>query len=110
MGRTKSHVFKKDSLRLAELAKALSHPARIEIIRLLIGRKECVCGSIVSDIPLSQSTVSQHLKVLKSCGFIKGEIDGASVCYCLDEKNWAAAYKELKKFFKSANKTFPECC
>ena len=69
---------------LAQLADALGHPARVAIIRLLKEREICVCGEIVEVLPLAQSTVSQHLKVLKSAGWIQGEVDGPRVCYCLD--------------------------
>lgn len=68
----------------AELAKALGHPARIQILRLLLARSSCVCGEIVAELPLAQSTVSQHLKVLKEAGLIRGEIDGPRVCYCVE--------------------------
>ncbi|HZO81839.1 MAG TPA: metalloregulator ArsR/SmtB family transcription factor [Candidatus Binataceae bacterium] len=68
---------------LARLARALGHPARVRIVRLLEARNGCVCGELVEAIPLAQSTVSQHLKVLKEAGLIQGEIDGPRVCYCL---------------------------
>lgn len=70
---------------LARLAKALGHPARVAILRLLIRRDTCVCGEIVDELPLAQSTVSQHLKQLKEAGLIRGEVDGPRVCYCVDE-------------------------
>jgi len=70
---------------LARLAKALGHPARVAIIRLLLRRNTCVCGEIVDELPLAQSTVSQHLKQLKEAGLIRGEVDGPRVCYCVDE-------------------------
>jgi DNA-binding transcriptional ArsR family regulator len=70
---------------LARLAKALGHPARVAIIRLLLRRDTCVCGEIVDELPLAQSTVSQHLKQLKDAGLIRGEVDGPRVCYCVDE-------------------------
>lgn len=69
---------------LAVLAKALGHPARVQIMRLLIARTECICGEICGEIPLAQSTISQHLKVLKNAGLIMGEIDGPRVCYCIN--------------------------
>jgi len=68
----------------ARLAKALGHPARVAIVRMLIECGECVCGTIVEGLPLSQATVSQHLKVLKEAGLIRGEIDGPRVCYCIN--------------------------
>lgn len=71
---------------LARLARALAHPARVRIVRLLARRGACVCGQIVLDLPLAQATVSQHLKVLKQAGIIRGEVDGLRVCYCLDSK------------------------
>lgn len=71
---------------LAALAKALAHPARVQILRLLNRRTSCVCGDIVDEIPLAQSTVSQHLKVLKEAGLIRGEVDGQCVCYCIEPK------------------------
>ena len=73
-------------LELAVLAKALGHTARVQIVRLLARRDTCVCGDIVDELPLSQSTVSQHLKVLKEAGIIRGEIDGPRVCYCLNPR------------------------
>jgi ArsR family transcriptional regulator len=69
---------------LASLCKAMGHPARVQILRLLARRDSCVCGDIVDELPLAQSTVSQHLKVLKDAGLIRGEIDGPRVCYCLE--------------------------
>lgn len=71
---------------LATLAKALGHPARVQIVRLLARRSSCVCGDIVDELPLAQSTVSQHLKVLKDAGLIRGDVDGPRVCYCLEPR------------------------
>jgi ArsR family transcriptional regulator len=71
---------------LAMLAKALGHPARVQIVRLLVRREACVCGDIVEELPLAQSTVSQHLKVLKEAGLIRGDIDGPRVCYCVEPR------------------------
>jgi ArsR family transcriptional regulator len=71
---------------LATLAKALGHPARVQIVRLLVRREACVCGDIVDELPLAQSTVSQHLKVLKDAGLVRGEIDGPRVCYCVEPR------------------------
>jgi ArsR family transcriptional regulator len=69
---------------LAALARALGHPARVQILRLLARREGCVCGDIVDVLPLAQSTVSQHLKVLKEAGLVRGEVDGPRVCYCIE--------------------------
>lgn len=77
---------------LALLTKAIGHPARVRILRILSRRTSCICGDIVEELPLAQSTVSQHLKVLKEAGLIRGEIDGPRVCYCLE----ARALRRLK--------------
>jgi len=71
---------------LATLAKALGHPARVKILRLLIRKNTCVCGDIVDELPLAQSTVSQHLKVLKDAGLVRGDVDGPRVCYCIEPR------------------------
>lgn len=86
MAVTKAKLFNTNQKRAAQLTKALGHPARIAIIELLAERKTCICGDITQELPLAQSTVSQHLKALKTAGIIKGEIDGVRVCYCLDEE------------------------
>ena len=69
---------------LAELARALSHPARVAIVRYLAARGTCICGQIVDVLPLAQATVSQHLKVLKEAGLVQGEVDGPRTCYCVN--------------------------
>ena len=71
---------------LAALTKAVGHPARVAILRLLARKNTCVCGEIVDELPLAQSTVSQHLKVLKQAGLIQGEVDGPRICYCIDPR------------------------
>lgn len=78
---------------LARLAKALGHPARVAILRTLLRKKSCVCGEIVDELPLAQSTVSQHLKQMKSAGLIRGTVDGPRVCYCVEP----AAIERLKR-------------
>lgn len=69
---------------LARLAKALGHPARVKILRFLVERDDCMAGAIAGELPLAQSTVSQHLKVLREAGLIHGEVDGPRICYCAD--------------------------
>jgi DNA-binding transcriptional ArsR family regulator len=108
MGLTKTEEFTKTQNELAVLAKALGHPARIAILQFLVRSKSCVCGDIVDELPLSQSTVSQHLKELKQAGLIKGNIDGPSVCYCIDEKAWARAKNVLNDLFESYKGQ--DCC
>jgi DNA-binding transcriptional ArsR family regulator len=108
MGLSKTAEFTKAQNALAMLTKALGHPARIAILQFLIRTKSCVCGDIVDELPLSQSTVSQHLKELKNAGLIKGDIDGPSVCYCIDEKAWNKAQKLISDLFESYEG--PKCC
>lgn len=108
MGLTKTEEFTKAQNELAILTKALGHPARIAILQFLIKSKSCVCGDIVDVLPLSQSTVSQHLKELKNSGLIKGDIDGPTVCYCIDEKAWNKAKKLIGDLFESYEG--PSCC
>jgi ArsR family transcriptional regulator, arsenate/arsenite/antimonite-responsive transcriptional repressor len=84
-------IFEEQAVRIAAVAKALSHPARVQILAVLAEEKTCICGDIVDKLPLSQSTVSQHLSELKSAGLIKGTIDGPKVCYCLDVQGLAEA-------------------
>jgi ArsR family transcriptional regulator len=95
MGLSKTEDFTKTQNEVANIAKALGHPARIAILQYLAEKKSCVCGDIVDELPLSQSTVSQHLKELKKVGLIKGEIEGPSVCYCIDSKALIKAKKLL---------------
>ena len=109
MGLTKSDEFTVKDNRIAKFAKALSHPARVAILKLLIKKQACICGDIVEELPLSQSTVSQHLKELKDAGLIKGDIEGAKVCYCIDEKEWSIAKELLNEVFTSY-KGGNNCC
>lgn len=98
MGLTKTEFFTESQNKTAMLLKALGHPARVAIIEHLLKVKTCVCGDIVSELPLAQPTVSQHLKELKNAGIIKGSVEGTSVCYCLDEK----AFASLSAYFSHA--------
>ncbi len=109
MGTAKTEEFTVKDNKIAKYTKALAHPARVAILQLLIKKQACVCGDIVNELPLSQSTVSQHLKELKDAGLIKGDIDGSKICYCIDEKEWNTAKKYLTTFFEAyVNKN--ECC
>ncbi len=111
MGNAKIEEFSIKDNKIARYAKALSHPARIAIIKVLLKENTCVCGDIVDQLPLSQSTVSQHLKELKEAGLIKGEISGAKVCYCLDHKEWDMAKKYFTEFFNAIPAcTSENCC
>ncbi len=91
--------FSPDLILLADLAKALSHPGRIRILQILAERQSCICGDIVEQMPLSQSTVSQHLKELKRVGLITGTIDGPRTCYCLDSQTLARAQDGFLRLF-----------
>lgn len=110
MGASKIIDYSLKEITLAKYAKALSHPARVAILNVLIKRQACVCGDIVDELPLSQSTVSQHLKELKEAGLIKGDIEGTSVCYCIDEKEWEKVKSQLGDFLDSAVKANVKCC
>lgn len=109
MGITKTEEFTAKENKIAKYAKALAHPARVAILQLLLKKQNCICGDIVDELPLSQSTVSQHLKELKEAGLIKGDIDGVKICYCIDEKEWVEAKNYLMVLFNSLTKK-AKCC
>jgi ArsR family transcriptional regulator len=90
----------------ARLAKALGHPARVKILRFLLEREECVVGAIVDELPLAQSTISQHLKVLREAGLIHGEVDGPRICYCADESR-IERLRGLLEHLTSAERAHP---
>lgn len=109
MGVTKTEIFTDEQNRVAELAKAFAHPARVAILQLLAQRKACVCGDLVDELPLAQATVSQHLKELKRIGIIQGEINPPRVCYCINETVW----DETRRAFGSAFDAYAgtsQCC
>ena len=110
MGISKTSEYNPSDLLIAKYAKALSHPARVAILHVLLKKQTCVCGDIVDELPIAQSTVSQHLKELKEAGLIKGDIDGASVCYCIDLNEWNRANEALNNFFKEVNLISNKCC
>jgi len=101
MGITKTQIFTEKQNKLASMLKALAHPARIAIIEYLINSKSCICGDLVEELGLAQATISQHLKELKTAGIIKGTVEGASICYCIDEKVWKQYKDIMQKFFVS---------
>jgi DNA-binding transcriptional ArsR family regulator len=106
MGRSKTASFGSRENRIADIAKALAHPARVAILEYLAGRSSCMCGSIVEIVPLSQATVSQHLAELKRVGLIKGETEGPRTCYCIDRKAWDEAHELLRRFLSDIT----SCC
>ena len=104
----KKTAFANDEQELAELAKALAHPARIAILKELAKRQTCICGEIVEVLPLAQSTVSQHLKELLNAGLIKGTVDGARSCYCINGEAFLKFEQIFKHFFTHTIKD--KCC
>jgi DNA-binding transcriptional ArsR family regulator len=103
----KSEQFEPELQSLASFAKVLSHPARIQILQELVKKNSCTCLDIVSELPLAQATVSQHLKAMKDIGLIEGEVDGPRVCYCINPDKM----KELRDGFVSLfNTSFNQCC
>ena len=98
---SKTEKFSEDMVRLADIAKALSHPVRIQILQILRRKDICICGEIVELLPLSQSTVSQHLKELKRVGLIRGEIEGPTTCYCLDKEFLEKTKDSFTKLFST---------
>lgn len=107
----KKEAFTQKEQDLANFAKALSHPARIAILKVLAQRNECICGEIVEILPLAQSTVSQHLKELKNAGLIKGSVDGPRSCYCINWKSFEKFNQEFSGLFASLKiKNEKSCC
>ena len=94
MGLTKTENFTEDQNQISQLLKALAHPARIAIVEYLLSVDACICNDIVAEINLAQPTVSQHLKELKNAGIIKGEIEGKSICYCINPES----FKKMEHF------------
>ena len=112
MALNKKEEFSKEENRIAVFAKALSHPARVSILKKLAEKNTCICGEIVQVLPLSQSTVSQHLKELKNAGLIIGEIEGPSSCYFINWKNLFAEFSTIQKlvdYLKENGKLY-NCC
>lgn len=108
MGITKSDQFTSEQNEMAEVLKALGHPARIAILQYVLQLKACVCTALVEELPLAQATVSQHLKVLKDVGLIQGTIEGTSICYCINPKKVQEVVQFLIPF--SEDKKDSTCC
>lgn len=108
MGVTRADLFTDEQNHMANIIKALGHPARIAIIEYLLKVNVCICSDIVDELPLAQSTISQHLKELKNAGLIRGNIEGTSICYCIDEKTFGF----LKNYFGQivVNTQNQKCC
>jgi ArsR family transcriptional regulator, arsenate/arsenite/antimonite-responsive transcriptional repressor len=110
MAFNKKEEFSQKEQDLASFAKALSHPARIAILKVLAQKNECICGEIVELLPLAQSTVSQHLKELINAGLIDGTIDGPRSCYCINWKAFEKLNNELGFLFEKLKTTNAKCC
>ncbi len=110
MGLTKTENFTVEQNQIASTAKALAHPARIAILQEIFKAQSCICGDLVSQINLAQPTISQHLKELKNAGLIKGNIEGTSVCYCIDETQWSHFKSILMSFLERDFPINDDCC
>jgi len=110
MGATKSELFTTQQNKLAAMAKAIAHPARIAILQYLVKTNACVCGDIVDELGLAQATTSQHLKELKQAGIIQGTVEGVNVCYCIDPKVWQEYKALFTSFFGDVDLKGNKCC
>lgn len=107
MGITKTEMFTGQQNDLAQFFKVLGHPARVAILQYISNQNACICNDLVEEIGLAQATISQHLKELKSIGLLKGEVEGKSMCYCINVDRWTVLQNQLNSFF---NKTKSNCC
>lgn len=110
MGVTKSEKFTDEQNTLSQLAKTIGHPARIAILQQIIKENTCICGDLVNEIGLAQATISQHLKELKNAGIIKGNIEGTSVCYCIDDEKWSQMSSIFSNFLNQDKSETETCC
>jgi ArsR family transcriptional regulator len=110
VGLTKSEIFTDQQNKISLLAKAFAHPARIAILQHLFNIDTCVCGDLVNEIGLAQPTISQHLKELKQLGLIQGNIEGTSVCYCINKENWTNMKETLSPFLNQDLSKKVTCC
>jgi predicted transcriptional regulator len=110
MSKSKTEEFGKKEQDLAAFAKAIAHPARIAILKMLAQRNECMCGEIVDVLPLAQSTVSQHLKELKKAGLINGIITGPKSCYCINWKAFEKFSTEFNTLFSKLKEQNQKAC
>lgn len=110
MGATKTGHYTKHQKELSGLMKALGHPARIAILEYLLSVDKCICGDIVKELSLAQPTISQHLRELKNVGFIKGEVEGTAICYCIDENIFAKLQYFTTLFLEKIKIKNSKCC
>lgn len=109
MGLTKTEIFTEEQNEIARFAKVFGHPARVSILQHLFKINSCVCGDLVNEIGLAQPTISQHLKELKHLGLIKGNVEGTSVCYCIDKENWTKMKQQMLQFLDQ-DISKADCC
>ncbi len=109
MGITKSQLFSENINELAAMAKVLGHPARIAILEYLVRANSCINGNLVDELGLAQSTISQHLRELKELGIIQGEVEGTSMCYCINKEVWEDIKSSFINFFDSYD-PISNCC
>ncbi len=110
MGLAKTDIFSDHQNQIAVFAKAFGHPARVAILQHLFSINTCFCGDLVQEIGLAQPTISQHLKELKYLGLIKGNVEGTSVCYCIDTENWGKMKTLMSAFLDLDVTTKNDCC
>lgn len=110
MAQNKKAAFSNKENELASFANAISHPARVAILKAIAKRETCICGEIVEVLPLAQSTVSQHLKELLKAELITSTIDGPKSCYCINWKTFDRFEKTFNEFFTNTNSNNPKCC
>jgi DNA-binding transcriptional ArsR family regulator len=110
MAQNKKAEFSSKENELAAFANAISHPARVAILKAIAKRETCICGEIVEVLPLAQSTVSQHLKELLKAKLITGTVDGVKSCYCINYKTFEVFEKTFTEFFTKTNSNNPKCC
>lgn len=111
MGITKADLFTEQQNQLAQLAKALAHPARIAILEQLLETKSCINSDLVQELGLAQATISQHLRELKEAGIIQGTIEGTRMCYCIAPEKWASVNALFQSFFgRFTPDQSPNCC
>jgi DNA-binding transcriptional ArsR family regulator len=110
MGLTKTEIFTDQQNKIATVAKAFGHPARVAILQHLFKTNTCICGDLVDEIGLAQPTISQHLKELKNLGLIKGNIEGTSVCYCINHENWSQMKTVISQFLNQDLEDKELCC
>ncbi len=110
MGTTKTDLFTTEQNEMANLLKAIGHPARIAILEYLIKVDTCICGDIVNELPLAQPTVSQHLKELKNAGLIKGSVEGTAICYCVDKTTVARIQSYFAGISLQMENKGSQCC